>query len=121
MTEAEVQSAPSGAPVGAPLYTKDELQIALLRAGLTPRDLKEILPCNVATLYKYLHTGESRRLNVFAFENVYDFLHAAITERVLPAPKGRAGTADKRQLLVKRAFNHWFFAEKSFKGFDSAA
>ena len=98
-------------------YNKDTLQDALFRAGVTPRDFSEVLPCHTTTMYTYLRTGSSRRLATYTFEKIYDFLHDAIPFGLFPI----GGNSVNRQALIKRAFNYWSTHENSLAGFAIAA
>lgn len=94
-------------------FNKDTLQDALLRAGLNPRDFQLVLPCHTTTFYTYLRNGSGRRLSVYAFEKIYDFIHDALPRDIFPL----GGNSDSRQNFIKRAFSYWSTHENSLNGF----
>ncbi len=97
-------------------FTKDTLQDALFRAGVTPRDFELVLPCHTTTMYTFIRTGSSsREMNNYSFEKIYQFLHAAILTDMFPI----RGNAETRKRFIKRAFNYWETHEKSLVGFIS--
>lgn len=97
-------------------FNKDTLQNALFRAGVTPRDFEQVLPCHTTTMYTFLRTGSSRRLATYAFEQIYSFLHDAMGVDLFPI----GGSSANRQALIKRAFTYWSTHENSLVGFAIA-
>lgn len=97
-------------------FNKESMKLSLDRAGLTPRDLRKLMPCHPATLYTFLKTGGGRRLSVFAFEKLKEFLDSAVEQSVFP--NGNLSTAKRRVDFVHRAYNHWLFSEKNLENFD---
>lgn len=98
--------------------TKEAMQLSLLRAGLTPRDLMGVMPCNPATLYVFLRTGGGRRLTVFTFEKMKEFIDAAFNEELLPL---QGVKHLKRKEVIGKMYAHWIFNKNSFKGFTAAS
>lgn len=94
-----------------PDFTKDSMQLSLLKAGLTPRDLTRIMPCHPATLYTFLKTGGGRAMSLFCFRGIQDFLEEAVQQNLLPTDRLRK--PEQRQEGIKRAFNHWTFRVKT--------
>lgn len=84
--------------------TNEQLHTLMLKAQITPRHLKDSLPCHPMTLYTYIRTGNpGRPLTAFTFEKLGKFLDSALNSKILPLPKGSTQKADK----VARAYKHW--------------
>jgi hypothetical protein len=85
---------------------KDIFQKVMLRAGLSPRDLADILTCYYTTLYGFFKRGTAKRVNLFSFHRIQDFLFAAVGANVFPIIPTTL-KAKKRKDLVYRAYTHW--------------
>lgn len=94
-------------------FDKDTLQEALLRAGATPRDFEQVLPCHVTTMYAFLRTGSSRQTATFTFDKIQKFINYAIPVGFFPL----RGSSAERQSNIKRAFNYWSTHDYSLEGF----
>src|SRR5690349_9026369 len=96
-------------------YSKDNLQKLLVVAGLTPRDLTRIMPCNPGTMYAYFKSGGCRQLTLLAFNKIFQFLTVATDLKLLPS--NYLKNSKRRQETLHRMYNHWHF-HKGLEGFE---
>lgn len=96
-------------------YSRDNLQKLLVVAGLTPRDLIRVMPCNPGTMYAYFKTDGCRQLTLLAFRKIFEFLTVATELDLLPSNK--LNNSKKRQETIHRMYNYWHF-HKGLEGFE---
>lgn len=98
-------------------YSKDNLQKILVIAGLTPRDLVQIMPCNPGTMYAYFKDPENgcRQMTLLSFRKIFDFLKVATGLKLLPS--NNLKNSKRRQQALHKMYNHWHF-HNGLEGFE---
>lgn len=88
----------------------------MLRAGISPRDLVGVIPCSFTSLYRFLRHGKGRKLNLFSFGRIQNFLSEGLTANIFPIIPIIPDIA-RRQKAIYKAHIHWtaFNNFKSFK------